>query len=44
MEQYSATSITTALAVPSRSSRRGSSNGSTESICLVSERLLPDEE
>lgn len=43
MEQYSAMSLTTALAVPSCSSRRLSSNGSTESICLVSVRLLPGE-
>ena len=44
MEQYSAMSTTTALAVPSRSSKRCKSNGNTASIFLVSVRLLPAKE
>lgn len=42
MEQYSAIKVTTALAVPSRSSKRFSSKGNTEFICLLSVRLHPD--
>ena len=44
IEQYSAMSATTALEVPSRSSRRCSNNGSTTSISLVSVGLLPAKE
>ena len=42
IKQYSAISRTTALAVPSRSSRTWISSGSTASTSPVSVRLLPD--